>query len=241
MFKNSTLLLSLAALAQQTNAALGFTDWWKMAWCDFGSMYNFKDFACGVDPAQFNIISAGQRTDNTAGYSLDARVWTQESVDFTSEAIYVNLLLMSPVLTTGNVVELSFSVMDPKTGQQAMSDDVAATTQQYDTFVVAVLFGSDSTMDNYEWEVLDMYGPAASLPYGVNGAFGTAYNSNLDTAQSGTQNWLVDKGLSVNRCDTSMCEWSVTVFRPMDTSETADIAYTVGSEYFYNGAYKVRP
>ena len=184
MFKNpTTLLISLAALAQQTNAALGFVDWWKMAWCDFGAMYNFKDFACGVDPAGFSLISAGQRTDNTAGYSLDARMWTQDSVDFTSEAIYVQLTLMSPVPTSGNVIELSFSVQDPKTGQDAMTADTAATTQSYDTFVTAVMYGSSQTMESYEWEVYDLYGTVASLPYSVNGAFPTGYNGFLDTAQ----------------------------------------------------------
>lgn len=88
MFK-STALLTLATLASQADAALGFVEWWVMAWCDFGAMYNFKDFACGVDPAAFNVISAGQRTNNAAGYSLDARVWTQMTDAFTSEAVFV--------------------------------------------------------------------------------------------------------------------------------------------------------
>jgi len=41
-------LISLAALATQANAALGFVEWWQMAWCDFGGMYGFKTSACGV-------------------------------------------------------------------------------------------------------------------------------------------------------------------------------------------------
>jgi hypothetical protein len=50
MFK-STVALSTLLLAEQANAAMGFVEWWKMAWCDFGSMYGFKDFACGIEPS----------------------------------------------------------------------------------------------------------------------------------------------------------------------------------------------
>ena len=64
-----------------------------------------------------------------------------------------------------------------------MTADTAATTQSYDTFVAAVMYGSSQTMESYEWEVYDLYGTVASLPYSVNGAFPTGYNGFLDTAQ----------------------------------------------------------
>ena len=48
-----------AVLMQGASAAIGFVDWWKMAWCDFGTMYNFSTFACGTPIKSKVTIPAG--------------------------------------------------------------------------------------------------------------------------------------------------------------------------------------
>ena len=83
-------LIAVTVLTAQVNAALGFVEWWKMAWCDFGMMYNFKDFACGTNPPELSaMIPAGQRTNNIAGWSLDARMWAQPVSTYSSNMVYV--------------------------------------------------------------------------------------------------------------------------------------------------------
>lgn len=98
---------------------------------------------------------------------------------------------MSPVPTAGEVIEISWTMMDPATGQQAAGENPTnpVTAQKYDSFVVATIYGSDQTMDNFSWELLDLYGNMP--PYSVSGSFAKdAYNVYLDTAQKGTNSWV---------------------------------------------------
>lgn len=54
-----TTAVAVVMLSSGTNAALGFIEWWTMAWCDFGGMYGFKDFACDKYPEFQVMIPAG--------------------------------------------------------------------------------------------------------------------------------------------------------------------------------------
>jgi len=90
------LTASLVLLMNFTNAAIEgatttqkFVNFWKLVWCDFGGLYGFKDFACPPSIPVKPMISAGQRTNNTAGYALDAKLWVGSSSDFTSDVVYV--------------------------------------------------------------------------------------------------------------------------------------------------------
>ena len=56
------------------------------------------------------MITSGQRTNNTAGYALDAKFWTGTSDDYTSEVVFVQLTAEIPKPTSGNIIELSISV-----------------------------------------------------------------------------------------------------------------------------------
>ena len=78
MFKSAVF----AALTSQAAAAIGFVEWWKIAWCDFGGMYNFREFACGTQHPYFAIIPATQRTNNVGGYSMDVKIWAEEVDSF---------------------------------------------------------------------------------------------------------------------------------------------------------------
>lgn len=54
-----TTAVAVVMLSSGANAALGFIEWWTMAWCDFGGMYGFKDFACDKYPEFQVMIPAG--------------------------------------------------------------------------------------------------------------------------------------------------------------------------------------
>jgi len=56
------------------------------------------------------MISAGQRTNNTAGYALDAKVWTATTDDYTSDCVFIQLTAEIPKPTSGNIIELSISI-----------------------------------------------------------------------------------------------------------------------------------
>ena len=73
----------------QTQLTKNFVNFWKLVWCDFGGLYGFKDFACPPNVPFKPMISSGQRTNNTAGYALDAKLWTGSSDDYTSECVFV--------------------------------------------------------------------------------------------------------------------------------------------------------
>lgn len=65
---------------------------------------------------------------------------------------------MTPKATTGNVIEVSLSVRDPKTG---VAGSAAATALSYDTLICAVAYNGDTVFDSYKWECKDLYGTAA--------------------------------------------------------------------------------
>lgn len=217
MFKGT---LGLAVLAQAANASLGFEEFMKMAWCDFGGMYGFKTAACGTEHPWMTMIPAGQRTQNSAGYSLDAKMWAQNVEGYSADMIYVQLRLMSPKLTSGEVVEVSFSIRDPSSDPTA---DANASTVSYDSLVCATQFRTTDTIDNYVWESRDIYGTTAQLPYVTGGAFKTAYNNLVDTKTGGTDDWIIDAGLSKNECTDTMCTWTCSAFKPLLTGDSKDI------------------
>ena len=93
-------------------------------------------------------------------------------------------------------------------------------------------------MSAFIWETYDLYGTAANLPYAKTGSFSDQYNAQKDTAQSGTDDWNVDQGLSVNSCTTTMCTWNCTVYRPLQTLDTKDIQFTVGDTYYATAGFK---
>jgi len=54
----------------------------------------------------------------------------------------------------------------------------------------------------------------------------------------GTNDWVVDRGLSVNTCSTTVCTWTCTVYRPLDTKDKLDIKFEVGKTYYASAGYK---
>ena len=144
------LITLLAALMHFTSARSETTDkfveFWKLVWCDFGGLYGFKDFACPVSIPMKPMISAGQRTNNTAGYALDAKLWTGTSDDYTSECVFIQLTADIPKPTIGNLIELSISIQTlPTTGNST----VAST---FDSALCATSYQSDSSLSKMTWE-----------------------------------------------------------------------------------------
>jgi|LauGreDrversion4_2_1035121.scaffolds.fasta_scaffold317901_1 hypothetical protein len=82
-------LMQQVTSAEQTQLTKNFVNFWKLVWCDFGGLYGFKDFACPPNVPFKPMISSGQRTNNTAGYALDAKLWIGTSDDFTSECVFM--------------------------------------------------------------------------------------------------------------------------------------------------------
>lgn len=108
------LTVALVVLIQYSAARSETTDkfveFWKLVWCDFGGLYGFRDFACPPSIPMKPMISAGQRTNNTAGYALDTKIWTGTTDDYTSECVFIQLTADIPKPTIGNIIELSISV-----------------------------------------------------------------------------------------------------------------------------------
>ena len=138
------LAAALSLLAVQTQAAIGFIEWWYTAWCDFGGMYGFRDFACGTRHPYEVLVPAGQRTQNTPGYSLDYKTYIGTCADFSQDCFFVGLRLFTPKPTAGTMVEMSFSVLDPTT----MATDSAGANWSWDTVFCAYNY-QDPGVDSY--------------------------------------------------------------------------------------------
>ncbi len=52
-----------------------FVNFWVLAWCDMGAIFNFKEFACGPPPLEWTtLIPSTQRTTNTPGYMMRSKI-----------------------------------------------------------------------------------------------------------------------------------------------------------------------
>ena len=134
-----TKFLVLAAVAMQEVKASGFTDFWENMWCDLGGIFNFADFACKSTQDWDTLIPSTQRTQNTGGYMLKTKVNTD------SDTLKVQLQLTTPVPSSGNVIEMSFSTKYTKSGVDA-----------YDSGLCIVPYWSSQSMDNYIYEANDL-------------------------------------------------------------------------------------
>ena len=79
------------------------------------------------------------------------------------------------------------------------------------------------------------------MPYDRAATFAAQYATTRDTAATptaGTNDWVVDQGLSQNTCSTTMCTWTCTVYRPLDTKDKQDIKFEVGKTYYASAGYK---
>ena len=66
----------------------------------------------------------------------------------------------------------------------------------------------------------------------MQGGFtGNGMNAQLDTASSGTNDWIVDNSRSSVSCTDVMCTWIVTAYRPLNTSDSNDIVFSPGTDY----------
>jgi len=94
-------------------------------------------------------------------------------------------------------------------------------------------------MSKFTWEVTDLYAGVTGMPFDRTGTFATQYATQRDTATTGgTNDWVVDQGLSKNSCTSTMCTWTCTVYRPLDTKDKLDIKFEVGKTYYASAGYK---
>ena len=56
-----------------------FVDFWPGFWCDLGHIYNFDKFACVVPVPWSILIPSSQRTNNTGGFNLKAKITTSNN------------------------------------------------------------------------------------------------------------------------------------------------------------------
>lgn len=203
-------------------------------------MYGFKDFACGTQHPYEVLVPAGQRTDNTAGYSLDYKTYIGTCADFSQDCFFVGMRLFAPKPTAGNMVEMSFSVLDPSTFATTSS----GASWQFDTVFCAINYQDPANADYYGFQCWDGYGPSTTLPYtNTKGNTVTAKTGLVDTIGVETNDWKVAQGNSGMECTDVYCEFEVLAYRPLVTDETAntikDIKYEEGNGYTATGSYRV--
>ena len=138
------------ALLLPTILASEFTDWWVDRWCDMGGIFNFADFACTYPEQWTTMISSVQRTKTGGinGFALKTKV------DASDTMLEVQMQLTTPMLSSGNAVEMSFS----------MPMDEGATS--YDTALCLIPWYSVDSMQSNTYEVYDLIAsaPLSELP-----------------------------------------------------------------------------
>lgn len=226
------ILMQLASARSETTDK--FVEFWKLVWCDFGGLYGFRDFACPTSVPMKPMISAGQRTNNTAGYALDTKMWTGTTDDYTSECVFIQLTADIPKPTVGNIIEMSISVQSIPTTN---SSSTAAST--FDTGICATTYQSDASLSKMTWETQDLSSTFATKPYDLTGSYSSAYANVLDTKQGGTSSWRVKQSLSSNTCTTAYCTYTCVLYRPLVNYDNFDVQFTKGSTYQTQAGYKV--
>lgn len=90
---------------------------------------------------------------------------------------------MMPKPVAGEVIELAFTIQDPKTATPTSS--TAATDPMFDSLICGTQYQSDATLNNFYWQTYDLYTNAARIPSAVSGTFAGAYTTTFDTALKG--------------------------------------------------------
>ena len=137
---------------------------------------------------------------------------TKVSTD--SDTLKVQLQLTTPVPSSGNVIEMSFSTKYTKSGVDA-----------YDSGLCIVPYWSSQSMDNYIYEANDLSTSAPLVQLTTTSqTFQQAYldTNYLDTSQSGTIDWTVETNSGENTCTDYYCTFVCTITRPFQTTDSAN-------------------
>ena len=142
------------------------------------------------------MVPATQRTNNTPGFALQQTSWTDLSLDGTEDAVYVNITLLTPVLNVGNVIQMYASFGLP--AAEVISADNTA-QKKYDTVACSVEYHGSENFNYYKYEVHD-YSSIDLFHDITTGTFLSSIADKLDTANEGTEDWVIDEKNSKNVC-----------------------------------------
>ena len=144
------------------------------------------------------------------------------------------MTLLTPILTAGNIVQIYAAFEFPErvstdSGGISYFDIVQCSTQYHGT----------ENFDFYLYEVHDYYSIAPFFD-ATDGTYATSIESNLDTANGGTEDWVLDETMSKNTCYQSYCEFTCVVSRAHSSLDsTNDTQFSLGQEISVMSGYTV--
>ena len=160
------------------------------------------------------MVAATQRTNNTAGYALKQKSWTDVMPDTSEDAVYLNLTLQTPILSAGNIIQFYASFDFPE------RVDTTSNTLSYDAVMCSFQYHGIDNLDNYKYEVHD-YFTTSTFFDSTTGNYGSM-DGNLDTALGGTEDWVLSEKMSSKTCYQSYCEFTCVVSRPLSSDDAGN-------------------
>ena len=228
-FASRSTLLTITLLLSSAQAwTEDFTE------CNVGRAFGRESTACEVGgPSIVDMVESTQRTNNTAGFALKQTSWTDVMADSSDDAVYLNLTLLTPLLTAGNIVQIYASFDFPERVDQ--SSNVAS----FDTVQCSFQYHGLDTLDFYKYEVHDYYSTSTFFD-AVSGNYVNSVSSQLDTAFNGTEDWILDEAKSTKKCYQSYCEFTCIVSRPLSSDDAGnDTQFTKGQDVKVQSGYSV--
>ena len=172
-------------------------------------------------PSIVDMVAATQRTNNTAGFALKQKSWTDVATDSSGDAVYLNLTLQTPILTAGNIVQFYASFDFPE------RVDTENNVPSFDTVMCSFQYHGLDNLDFYKFEVHDYFSTSTFFDL-TSGNYG-AVDQSLDTALNGTEDWVLDEAKSSKTCFQSYCEFTCVVSRPLSSDDAGnDTQFTKG-------------
>ena len=180
--------------------------------CNVGRSFGLAEYYCSVSgPSIVEMVASTQRTNNTAGYALKQKSWTELTPDTSIDAVYLNLTLQTPILSAGNIIQFYASFDFPE------RVDTTSNIKSYDTVMCSFQYHGTDNLDNYKYEVHDYY--TTSIPFDLTTGNYGSMDASLDTVLGGTEDWVLEEKMSSKTCYQSYCEFICVVSRPLSSED----------------------
>ena len=199
-----------------TEAKSSWTD--DFTQCNISKALGWNEWNCPFEPTYETMISAGQRTNTSDGLQVKAASWIgsdpQNSTSAEKDHLFVSLILQTPQLVSGNVVEMFFSIEDEANSTVFPS---------FDTVLCTVEWLGEESNQFLGYEAHDLSQTNISLyDERSEGTYRTQVEKFYDTAKKGSEDWNVLIGKSSASCADFFCTFQCTMHRKLLTEDKAN-------------------
>ena len=189
---------------------------------------------CDSDKPVPYLIKSTQRINNSPGYALQGGIY--QGVEDSVNKFEVKLILTTPRLTAGSVVEMSASYIDPKV------------PTKIDSVVCQTIYKNDTQIVDATYELFDIMSPQLPYRIPVGATPAASYNSRKDIVQNatlvegelpvmGTPDWNLKA--SKNSCSTYFCTFECDLIRNLVTPDLLDIRFRNTKLFNLQVGYKI--